>query len=49
MSLDPDHAVVALLVIFSALSFVDGIVVHLWRERLHRRRRARRRCRRCAA
>lgn len=37
MSLDPDHAVVALLVIFSALSFVDGIVVHLWRERLHRR------------
>ncbi len=37
MSLDPHHAVVALLVIFATLSFVDGIVVHLWRERLHRR------------
>lgn len=37
MTVDPNHAVVALLVLFVALSFVDGIVVHLWRERLHRR------------
>jgi hypothetical protein len=37
MSVDPGTAVVACLVAFSVLSFVDGIVIHLWRERLHRR------------
>jgi hypothetical protein len=37
MSLDPSTAVVVCLVAFAGLSFVDGIVVHLWRERLHRR------------
>jgi hypothetical protein len=37
MTVDPSHALVAILLVFAALSFVDGIVVHLWRERLHRR------------
>jgi hypothetical protein len=37
MTVDPNTAVAALLVVFAALSFVDGIVIHLWRERLHRR------------
>ena len=37
MMVDPNTAVVAILIVFAALSFVDGIVVHLCRERLHRR------------
>jgi hypothetical protein len=37
VSLDPGDALVACLLAFAALSFVDGVVVHLWRERLHRR------------
>jgi hypothetical protein len=37
MTIDASTAVVACLVAFAALSFVDGIVVHLWHERLHRR------------
>ncbi|MEZ4404803.1 MAG: hypothetical protein R3B06_32745 [Kofleriaceae bacterium] len=40
-SVAPDSAVVACLVAFVALSFVDGIVIHLWRERLFRRVEAR--------
>jgi hypothetical protein len=41
MTIDPDTAVVACLIGFSGLSFVDGIVIHLWRKRLHRRADAR--------
>jgi hypothetical protein len=37
MTVDASAAVVACLVAFAGLSFVDGVVVHLWRERLHRR------------
>jgi hypothetical protein len=37
MNIDPNIAVFACLIVFCALSFVDGIVVHLWRERLHQR------------
>lgn len=37
MTVDADTALVACLLAFAALSFVDGIVLHLWRERLHRR------------
>jgi len=37
MSLDPDTAVIACLAALGALAFVDGIVVHLFREQLHRR------------
>jgi hypothetical protein len=37
MSLDPDTAVIACLTALGALAFVDGILVHLFREQLHRR------------
>jgi hypothetical protein len=37
MTFDPNHAVVGCLIAFAVLSFLDGIVVHLWRERLHLR------------
>lgn len=37
MSLDPNVAVIACLAGLAAIAFVDGIVVHLVRERLHRR------------
>jgi hypothetical protein len=37
VTVDASTAVIACLVVFAGLSFVDGIVVHLWRERLHRR------------
>ncbi len=41
MSIHASTAVLACLVAFAGLSFVDGIVVHLWRERLHQRRDSR--------
>jgi hypothetical protein len=41
MTLDASLAASASLLAFVALSFVDGIVVHLWRERLHLRRDSR--------
>jgi hypothetical protein len=37
MSLDLGTAVIACLAALTAIAFVDGIVVHLVRERLHRR------------
>jgi hypothetical protein len=37
MSIDPDTAVIACLAALGALAFVDVILVHLVRERLHRR------------
>jgi hypothetical protein len=37
MTLDASFAATASLLVFVALSFVDGILVHLWRERLHLR------------
>lgn len=37
MSLDPSTAVMVCLVALGALAFVDGVLVHLCRERLHRR------------
>lgn len=37
MSLDPNLAVMACLSALGALAFVDGVLVHLVRERLHRR------------
>jgi hypothetical protein len=35
MTLDPNSAVIACLAALGALAFVDGILVHLFRERLH--------------
>lgn len=37
MSLDPNTAVIVCLAGLGALAFVDGILVHLVREKLHRR------------
>ncbi len=37
MTLDLHHAVIACLAALGALAFVDGIVVHLFREQLHAR------------
>ena len=37
MSVDPNSAVIACLALLAALAFVDGVLVHLVRERLHRR------------
>jgi hypothetical protein len=37
MSFDPSSAVIACLASLAALAFVDGVLVHLVRERLHRR------------
>lgn len=37
MTLDPDLAVIACLAALGAIAFVDGVLVHLVRERLHRR------------
>lgn len=37
MSLDPNSAVIACLAVLAALAFVDGILIHLVRERLHQR------------
>jgi hypothetical protein len=37
MSLDPNLAVIACLIGLVALAFVDGVLVHLVRERLHAR------------
>ncbi len=37
MSFGPDSAVIACLLLLAALGFVDGVVIHLVRERLHRR------------
>lgn len=37
MRLDPDSAVIACLAALAALAFVDGVLIHLVRERLHRR------------
>jgi hypothetical protein len=37
MSFDPNAAVIACLAALAALAFVDGVLVHLVRERLHRR------------
>jgi hypothetical protein len=37
MNIDPDIAVIACLAALGALAFLDGVVVHLVRERLHRR------------
>jgi len=36
-SIDAELAAVVTLLAFAALSFVDGVVIHLWRERLHLR------------
>jgi hypothetical protein len=37
MSFDPNLAVIVCLALLAALAFVDGVLVHLVRERLHRR------------
>jgi hypothetical protein len=37
MSIDPNAAVIACLAALAALAFIDGVLVHLVRERLHRR------------
>lgn len=37
MTLDPNTAVIVCLAALGALAFVDGVLVHLVRERLHRR------------
>jgi hypothetical protein len=37
MSFDPNAAVIACLAALAALAFVDGILIHLVREQLHRR------------
>jgi uncharacterized membrane-anchored protein len=41
MTIDPDRAAAIALIAFAGLSFVDGVVLHLWRERLHLRATAR--------
>jgi hypothetical protein len=37
MRFDPDSAVIACLALLATLAFVDGVLVHLVRERLHQR------------
>jgi hypothetical protein len=37
MSFDPNAAVIACLALLAAFAFIDGVLIHLVRERLHRR------------